>query len=172
MFPPVLPLRALLSQMLILWLAIAIESWFFQQLLDLKPRISVEYAATINLFSTCIGWLLFFAWFPFSSLEERELLIRFIFLGQWNPISLALIVLSLVIFFVSLLGKWQALALLYFLQYGPQQKRPISIQVPKATTLLRGRVKFPQVSRQVGAILIAHTCSHFIILLVLYLENS
>lgn len=172
MFPTVLPLRAILSQVLILLLAITIEAWFFQQLLALKPRISVEYSATINLFSTCIGWLLFFGWLPFSSLEEQELLLKFIFLGQWNPISLALIILSVIIFFISLLGKWQALELLIFLHQGTQKKSPLSSPAPKPTTLLKGRVRLPRFSRQVGAIVIAHTCSHLVILLVLYLENS
>ena len=58
----ILPLRAIISESLILLVIIAMESWFFQLRLNLTPKVSVEYATVMNLISTCIGWVFFYLW--------------------------------------------------------------------------------------------------------------
>ncbi|MDF0551487.1 filament integrity protein FraC [Kamptonema sp. UHCC 0994] len=164
-------MRAVLSQILILWLAIAIESWFFQKFLILNPKTSVEYAAVINLFSTCIGWLIFFIWESFLSKNELELLMGYILLGQWNPISVLLIVGAFLIYTISFLGKWKGLEILQLLLQVNQKKLAVSAP-KKSSTLGHRHKKFAQVFTQAGVVLIAHTCSHCAILLVLYLESK
>lgn len=172
MFPTVLPLRAFLSQILILWLAIAIESWFFQKSLMLSPKTSVEYTAVINLFSTCIGWLTFFVWESFLSKGEVELLMGYILLGQWHPVSALLILAAFLVYTISFLGKWKGLEILKFLLLQTNQNNS-AMPVPIASrNLVRSQKKSPQGFTQFGVLLIAHTCSHCVILLVLYLESQ
>lgn len=50
----VLPLRAVMFQILFLLVAIAVESFIFKKKLHLSGRTSIEYATSINLFSTII----------------------------------------------------------------------------------------------------------------------
>jgi hypothetical protein len=58
--PSVLPLRAIALQILFLLIAIAIESSVLYRQLKISPRESVQYAATINLLSAVLGWLVIF----------------------------------------------------------------------------------------------------------------
>ncbi|HLO47471.1 MAG TPA: hypothetical protein VK211_03500 [Kamptonema sp.] len=171
MLPTVFPLRAILSQFLILWLAIAIESWFFQKFLKLTPKTSVEYVAVINLFSTCMGWFIFFIWEGLMSPDEIELLMGYMLLGQWHPISPVLIFAAFLIYSISFLLKWQGLELLEFLVRG-NKKKPIVPLLPGTPNLVRRPQKFSQISTQSAVVLIAHSFSHCIILLVLYLESK
>jgi len=171
MLPTVLPLRAILSQLLILWLSIAIESWFFQKLLKITPKTSVEDAAVINLFSTCIGWLIFLIWEGLLPQEKIEQLMGYILLGQWQPISPLLIFAAFLIYSISFLLKWKGLELLEFLVRG-NQKKSLEPVLPEIFNLARRPKKFSQLSTKPTVVLIAHTCSHCIILLVLYLESQ
>ncbi|OCR01871.1 hypothetical protein BCD67_05080 [Oscillatoriales cyanobacterium USR001] len=170
MFPSVLPLRAVLSQFLILWLTIAIESWFFQKLLKFSPKTSVEYTAVINLFLTCIGWLFFFIWQGFLSQERLEQIMGYILLGQPNPIYLTLIVAAILIYLGSFLVKWKGLELLEFLSQGKTSKssNPDIVTI----NLTNKNQKKARISTQASVILIAHTCSHCVILIILYLEMN
>lgn len=170
-FPTVLPLRAFLSQILILWLAIAIESWFFQKSLMLSPKTSVEYTAVINLFSTCIGWLTFFIWESFLSKDELELLMGYILLGQWHPVSVILILAAFLIYTISFLGKWKGLEILKLLLLQTNQNNSAMPPIG-SRNLVRSQKKSAQGFTQFGVLLIAHTCSHCVILLVLYLESK
>jgi hypothetical protein len=84
MISDVLPLRAVLFQFLFLMIAIAIDSVvYYRNVETLEYKPSVQYAATANLFSTCLGWLIFFGAQPFLPLGLREQLISFIFFGQF-----------------------------------------------------------------------------------------
>lgn len=163
MFPNVLPLRAVLSQVLILLLAISIESWFFQRLLYLSPKNSVEYAASINLFSTCAGWLMFLCLERLISQGQRELLMGYLLLGRVNPVSVTLTVAALIIFVISFLVKWQGLTLLEFLVKSP------SFQLLTPQPSHQKSRKNRPVSTRAGVILIAHTSSHVLILLILFI---
>lgn len=166
MFPTVLPLRAVLAQILILLLAVATESWFFHKLLNLSPKNSVEYTASINLFSTCAGWLIFFGLEPILSKSQRELLIAFMFLGQLSSVSLTLTLTALILFSLSFFLKFQALVILQFLLKGPNSpsQQPSSVKGAR-----RGAArKFRPGSTQAGVVLIAHTASHSVILLTLF----
>ncbi len=80
----VLPLRAVLFQFLFLMIAIAIDSVvFYRNVEELEYKSSVQYAAAANLFTTCLGWVIFFNIQPLLPLELKEQLISFIFFGQF-----------------------------------------------------------------------------------------
>jgi len=109
MFPSVLPLRAIVYQSLFLLIAIAIEAWVLQRFLKTDPRQSVQYAASINLLCTIVGWLAFFLFYAFtSSLPPGATtrfdinLIDFIFFDRWSSeTATTLILISFIMFFAS-----------------------------------------------------------------------
>lgn len=115
MIADVLPLRAIVLQCLLLTLVIAIESQvLFQNLKTpdrqpITPRQSIQYAATMNLLSTVLGWFTIFSFFglqsslPFSWVQSVETaLLNFIFFNRLSSQSLSfLIVLAFITFFIS-----------------------------------------------------------------------
>ena len=82
MFSFVLPLRAIVFQMLFLSLAIAIEALVFQKQWKLSRKASTEYSLGLNLFSTGLGWLIFFAVQPFLSTNLKKQIITFVFFNN------------------------------------------------------------------------------------------
>lgn len=111
----ILPLKLITIQVLMLLVAIAIEAFVFQQQLRFPPRKSMEYATSLNLFSTIIGWLSFlYLSGPFLLPEALRLqVLNFVFLGQWdNTLVTLLISLSFIIFFGTLAVEWIGFMLL------------------------------------------------------------
>ena len=169
MFPTVLPLRAVLLQFLILWLTIATESWFFQRFLKISPKTSVEYAAVINLFCTCMGWLIFFVWHSLISDYQLKLLLGYVLLGQYNSIYLPLILAALIVYFGSFFVKWKGLKIIDFLSQTNPEESIIPANLVKVNPHQDAKIKY-HLSPQARVVLIAHSCSHCLILLILYLE--
>ena len=79
----VLPFRAIVLQCLLLTVAIAIESTILARTAPnrqpLTPRQSIQYAATMNLLSTVLGWFTLFALFdleellPFDQTQDLQM---------------------------------------------------------------------------------------------------
>ncbi len=63
----VLPLRTFAMQGLFLLVAIAIEAAVLHNRLGISRRGGVQYALTLNLLSTVLGWMLFFTLEPYLS---------------------------------------------------------------------------------------------------------
>jgi hypothetical protein len=79
----IFPLRAIAIQGLCLLVAIAIEALVLQKRLDLTPRGSVQYATTLNLFSTVIGWMSFFVIQPLLPQPLQMQALSYIFFGHF-----------------------------------------------------------------------------------------
>jgi hypothetical protein len=171
MIASVFPFRTILLQILVLFLAIAIESWFLQKLLKLGPKTSVEYAALLNLSCTCMGWLLFFGIESVLSKDLRERLIDYILLGGERDFYFIITGLAILILTVTFLAKWQSLELLENTLYG-KKKTTVPTEFKRSFTLTRRPPKRSfKVSTQFGAIFISHTVSNCLILTVLFFQN-
>lgn len=119
MVTDVLPLRAVILQCLLLTIAIAIEAVVLFRLLKIgdnqtiTPKQSVQYAASINLLSTVLGWFTIFSFFNLEASLPSEwtrnletALLNFIFFNQFSNQSLSLlIVVGFVTFFISFIVK-------------------------------------------------------------------
>jgi hypothetical protein len=188
MIADVLPLRAIVLQCLLLTLAIAIESRvLFQNLKtpdrqQITPRQSIQYAATMNLLSTLLGWFAIFSFFglqstlPFSWIQPVEIaLLNFIFFNQLSSQSLSfLIVLAFVTFFISFAVKQLCLwGLRWVLQSEYPQAaaglEPDSSRDRLATTGIRDLRKNPRDDSQynIKTVLTANAFSYTAILAVL-----
>lgn len=117
-FSYVLPLTVIMTQALLLLLAIAIEAVVIQRQLMFAPSKSVEYSASLNLLSTVLGWLVFFVLadtVPLPEAIELELL-NLIFFDQ--PIEGALVwllALGFTVFFGTILIERIGFTLLQWL---------------------------------------------------------
>ncbi|MDB9517117.1 hypothetical protein PN466_09175 [Roseofilum reptotaenium CS-1145] len=109
----ILPLRTIALQILCLWVAIAIESYFLHTQLQLHPRFSIFYAATLNLLANLIGWFLFFNLELLLPNPIRQNVIDLVLFGQWERSSLSWILLAIIgAFLIGWFVKRQGLALL------------------------------------------------------------
>jgi hypothetical protein len=166
----VFPFRTILAQVLILFVAIAIESWFLQKLLKLGPRTSVEYTAILNLGCTCVGWLVFFGLESVLSRDMREQLIGYTLLGGGQDIYAPITLLAVFILAVTFLVKWQALEIVENIAAGNKKaSKPQFLGPPSLTR--RPLKKTFQLTTQFGAVFIAHTVSTGVILIVLFLQS-
>lgn len=101
----VFPLRVILSQFLLILIAILIESFCFQKFLKISPKASVDYAVVLNLFITVWWWVTFFVVVVFLSVDQRIVLIRIIFFNQLRPMAGEIILVAFVTFFVTFIFK-------------------------------------------------------------------
>lgn len=182
----VLPIKAILFQVLFLMVAIATESVVLHWRLGLQRRTSVRYAASLNLFSTLVGWLLFFTivgWLPavFSGNLEQQLISYILFdqffVSDWQQnMNTIMVVAAVLTFFGTFLVEINGLILLEIIL--GIRKLPF-FQVPEAASVDTGqevsRLSRYRISDRASlvssekayAILIANAFSYTLILLIL-----
>ncbi len=185
MFEPVLPLQTYLFQSVFLLVAIALEARVFYQRLYLTRRRSIEYATSINLFATVIGWLAFFFLKNILPQPIKSQIISYIFFDRFlNPLpeSFYLMIAStgVVIFFSAFLIKLKGLQLLEaILERSPkEQSKPEDEQASNSLRGLR-RQRLSELQPQTIArtdpnqatvVLLANAYSHSAIALLLMLR--
>lgn len=184
MFSFVLPLRAIVFQMLFLAIAIAIEAWVFQNRWKLGRKASVEYSIGLNLFSTCLGWLLFFALQPLLSTNLKKQIINYVFFNNIveNPNVPQFLLYGEVALIVFLAFVFILIAELIFLDVW----RNLIKEVPKEDEERPGHNKYNQAITSSmykryytaatgrvnsGTILVANAYSSTVILLLLFVKN-
>jgi hypothetical protein len=111
----ILPLRAIVFQSLLLLVAIALEAAILRQRLRLGYHISMQYAATINLMATSLGW---FAFLLIEALLPRPIkmqVMSYILFNRFyedfwqNKMPVLAVLLGIVAFFLTFLIKLKGL---------------------------------------------------------------
>jgi len=184
MIGPVWILPTYLFQSVFLLVAIALEARVLYQRLYLTRRRSIEYATTINLLATVIGWLAFFLLKDLLPQQIRSEIISYIFFDRFltsfpESFYVMLALTGLVVFFSAFLIKLKGLQLLEALlertpkaQSQPEQissnqdrnrlKRSLSERLERAVTRTD--------PNQATVILLANVYSHSAITLLLALR--
>jgi hypothetical protein len=174
--PTVLPLRAIAFQIVFLLIAIAIEATVLHKQLDIPPKQSVQFAASTNLLTTVLGWLVVFFLLgtspilPTPLLNELKLaLMNFIFFDQWsNGTAELLIMICFITFFVSLGVKWLGLVGLDVLM---KRDLPEAPQVAiESGVFVSPRRKPRQFRPRLSTTLVANAWSYSAILVALLLR--
>jgi len=117
----ILPLRAIVFQFLFLVVAIGLETMVLQRIRRLDYKTSTQYALTVNLLSTVVGWLIFFNLQPLVPEDIRTQMISFVLFDQLaidfsqGRTTSIIVLVSLIIFIGTFLLKLQALNLLELL---------------------------------------------------------
>ena len=173
MFSDTFPSGTILFEFLFLLIAIALEALIFQYRLNFSQRTSVAYAASINLFSTVVGWLIFFCAEPLLPGELRTGLFNYIFFGRFTPldqdVQSFLLLLCVSIFFASFVFKLVALQLLELVLKYPQKKNVDKVGFVQRRRLSSGHARENQEERSGStALLLGNACSYSVILLILF----
>ncbi|MCU0525047.1 MAG: hypothetical protein MUF72_09505 [Elainella sp. Prado103] len=186
MLPEVLPLRAMILQCLLLMVAVAVEASVFFRMLrtpnnqPISPKQSVQYALSMNLLSTVLGWFTIFTFFELTAILPAQLtggvetaLLNFLFFNRYTNQSLSiLILLGFLTFFASFIVKQVGLwALRWLLQSEfPQIAEETEPEREKSQTI-RDLRKDPRREGQlnIAAVLFANAWSYSAILLILLL---
>ena len=173
MLSTVLPLRSVAFQAFCLLVAIAIESWVLWRNLSMTPRQSLQFAATMNLLCTVVGWLAFFAVQVLLPENLRQEIIGFVFFNQWTtPRAVWFILLGFIIFFASFGLKLLGLDWLRFLLLTPQEwKARQENEVPRRPGLGKvPSIRDKKPSTQASAVLVANALSYSAITVLLVLR--
>ena len=169
----------ILFQFLFLLMAIALEAFILHRQLKISRRTSIEYAASINLLSTILGWLVFFSIQPFLPYPLKLQIISFIFFNRFTNsqlpfINAFVIILGIGLFFASFLIKVKGLDILQLLLSEPD-KNELSIEPESRKSKNAHHVvkqeHLQNSSTQAEVILLANACSHSAILIILFFRS-
>jgi hypothetical protein len=136
----ILPLRAIAFQALFLMVAIALEAFVLWRTLGPTEKLTrqtcIQYAATVNLLSTWVGWMVFFVAEPLLPPTWRAELISYVFF-DFKIIPPTVIAIGLIIFLATFLLKWQGLEWLELL-LGVKKEPP---EEPQDGSRFKGRAQ-------------------------------
>lgn len=166
----VLPLRAILYQLLFIVIAIAVEAIVLQKYLGIGKKSSIQYASTANLLSTVVGWFVFFISEPWLPQPWQQQLTNYIFFDETNNPPL-LVGLAFLTFLGTFIVKLQSLNWLDLILEGRQ---PTTIEV-RDRTKFQGRKAqrqpFSNVPSRALAVLWANAASFSTITLIIAIRT-
>ncbi|MEA5602549.1 filament integrity protein FraC [Nostoc sp. UHCC 0252] len=116
MLPTVFPFGGILFDFLFVLIAIPIEAYVLNHRLKFDKKTSTFYAISINLFSSVIGWFVFFVAEPLLPIQVRAELINYMFFNNFKSSNTQalLIFTAFIIFFATFLMKFFILRVLLF----------------------------------------------------------
>lgn len=178
----IVPLRAIAFQSLLLMVAIVLEAMVLRQRLRLGYRTSMQYAATVNLLATSLGWVAFLAIEAVLPLALRSQIISYVLFNRFysnswlEVLPVMVVVVAIAAFFVTYWIKLQGLIwLLQLLGQKPIDTTPEAIENNRRQ--LYARARRTQVEEQRSqppralAVLQANAMSFTAILVLLLLVN-
>lgn len=170
--PRILPLGAILFQTLFLLIAIPLEGYILNRSLKFDKKTSIFYAIAMNVFSSVIGWNVFFIIEPILSVDIKSELISYIFFNAFTSTTIQnyLILTAFIIFFVTFLVKFVFLKLLIISldEIGKKQESREKSQSEKS--LIHERLKLQNTSL-ITTTLIANSLSYTAITLLLIIRS-
>ena len=179
-FEPVFPLKAVVFQLMFLMIAIAIEGNVLRQRLRLGYRTSIQYATTINLMATVVGWFSFLALERFADVGTRAQIISYIMFvrlitnGLWPRMEWMILVTGLIAFFVTLVVKLKGLELVMRMTNRwvmPEKPKDLA-RADKYERARTGRNLYQQASTHIiSAVLQANALSFSALLILLVLRS-
>ena len=112
--PIILPIGAVFFEILFLLIAIPLEAYILNRWLKFDKRTSIFYAIALNVFSSVIGWIVFFTVEPILSIAIKKELINYVFFNKLQDPSIGTIIvlLSFTIFIATFLVKFLLMKIL------------------------------------------------------------
>ncbi len=173
MLPRIFPIGGILFDFLFVLIAIPIEAYVFHNRLKFDKKTSTFYAISINLFSSVIGWLIFFVSEPMMPIQVKSELINYMFFDKFKSNTQALIVLTaFVIFFATFLMKFFILRVLLLSLNEPVAKKEEESQTSHRQKWRRfSNIKL-QNTYLVTTVLIANSLSYSAITVILLFRSK
>jgi hypothetical protein len=170
--PRILPIGAIVFEILFLLVAIPIEGYILHKNLKFDKKTSIFYSIGINVFSSVIGWNMFFMVEPILPVLLKSEIISYVFFNNFkNPRTLNyIIMLSFLVFLGTFLVKFLLMKLLILLLNELGKSEDIS-QTSQRQKLFRIEKMKIQNSNLVTSILIANSFSYSAITIILVIRN-
>ncbi|MFK0730202.1 MAG: filament integrity protein FraC [Gloeotrichia echinulata HAB0833] len=174
--PSIVPLGAVLFDFLFVLIAIPVEAYVLNTRLLFDKKTSIFYAISANLFSSVIGWIVFFLLEPILPVQLKSELINYVFFNNFKSTSTQslVIVTAFIIFFATFLVKFFILKVL-LLVLDPEAGKPKNEEETTETQRRQRRrlTKFKiQNTNLVTATLIANSLSYSAITIILLIGAS
>ena len=174
MLPRIFPIGGILFDLLFVMIAIPVEAYVLHYRLKFDKKTSTFYAISINLFSSVIGWFIFFVSEPLLPIEVKSELINYMFFnGFKSPNTQTVIILTAcIIFFATFLMKFFILRGLLLSLNETFAKKEEDPQTSHRQKRLRiSSVNF-QNTNLVTTILIANSLSYSAITIILLFRSK
>jgi ABC-type multidrug transport system fused ATPase/permease subunit len=182
----ILPLRAVLLQVLLTAIAVAIETPILFRGLPLNRRQSMKQAALGNIAVAVVGWLFFFAVQAGLPAGLQEQLISYVFFDRlflgnnWKPsqVQFLLVLFCFVAFLANFFLKFYLYQILEEIHQAQRDREPFPklTKFPRHPSLIRQeelQVTRKNIKENQGKfILYAHATSNSVVLLLLLLRQS
>ncbi|MBE9137803.1 hypothetical protein IQ254_11470 [Nodosilinea sp. LEGE 07088] len=141
-----IPLRAIAFQTMLLMVAIVLEAMVLRQQLRLGYRTSMQYAATLNLLATSLGWVAFLAVEALLPLSLRSQVISYVlfnrfYANNWlDVLPVIVVMVAIAAFFITYWIKLQGLGwLLRLLGQAPVETTAEAIEDNRRQRYARAR---------------------------------
>ncbi|BDI20203.1 hypothetical protein ANSO36C_60050 [Nostoc cf. commune SO-36] len=174
MIPTIFPIGGILFDFLFVLIAIPIEAYVLQSRLKFDKKTSIFYAISINLFSSVIGWLIFFISEPILPTQVKSELVNYIFFNSFKlgNTQFLIILTACIIFFATFLMKYFILKTLLLSLQEPVAKKTDEPQISQRQRRRRfSRITF-QNTNLVTTILIANSLSYTAITIILLFRSK
>lgn len=169
MLPRIFPIGGFLFDLLFVLIAIPIEAYILHARLKFDKKTSTFYAISINLFSSVIGWFIFFVSEPILPIQFKSELINYMLFNSFKSSNTQTLIIltACIIFFTTFLMKFFILKVLLFSlneSFAKKEEEP-------QTSLRQQRRRFSSLNFQntnlVTTILIANSLSYTAITIIL-----
>jgi hypothetical protein len=172
--PRVLPIGTILFELLFLLVAIPIEAYVMHTWLKFDKKTSMFYAIAINVFSSVIGWNIFFLLEPMLPIQIKSELISYVFFGNFNPKGAEsfVILTSFIIFITTFLMKFGLLkSLLIVLDNSEKKPEETSTEFRNQRWQINRKAKL-KISNLATTMLIANSLSYTAITAILLIRGK
>ena len=170
--PIILPIVAIFFEILFLLAAIPIEASVLNKWLKFDKKTSIFYAITINVFSSVIGWIVFFMVEPILPTTIKSDLMNYVFFNKLKDTSISslIILLSFTIFLATFIVKFLIMKMLIIVIGEGGKKTETDIISSQQRAIYMNIAKL-QNTNLVIAILIANSLSYTAITIILLVRS-
>lgn len=170
--PIILPIGTVLFHFLFLLIAIPIEAYVLHNWLKFDKRTSTFYAISMNVFSSVIGWTIFFIIEPILPIGVRSELISYVFFNHFKSTNIQtfMVFTAFIIFFTTFLLKFLLLKIL-LISLNEVGKKVEESEISQRQRWQRGGILKLQNTNLVTSTLIANSLSYTAITLVMLIRT-
>ena len=169
--PIILPIGAIFFEILFLLTAIPVEAYVLNKWLKFDKRTSIFYAIALNVFSSVIGWIVFFIVEPMLPIPIKAELINYVFFNKLKDpsISTMIVLLSFTIFIATFLVKFLLMKILIiFMDEGKKTQTEITSSQQRVNYMNMAKL---QNTNLITATLIANSLSYSAITFIILIRS-
>ena len=170
--PRIFPLGVILLDFLFLTVAIPIEAYILHNRLKFDKKTSIFYSICMNLFSSVIGWIVFFVADSVLPVIYTSEFINYLFFNRLQyeyNIQTLIVLTAFIIFFANFLLKYLLLRVLLISLSEPGKNEPEPLIRRNSRRNYKNKL---QTSNLITSLLIANALSYSVIVIILFIRAA